>query len=203
MSVDPERHTLTHTHSHARTHAGPSAAPPAPPRTFTPSAVPSDPAPGAQPLPTLRTNRTGSTEMAGNPHHPAAAVPASPRPPGGGEEGERCPGLLPLRRPSARGSAAGSRPATSAGPAGTRPEGGPEPRGPSPAPSAAEVRAPPHPGCPGRGAGFPPHFRPTIGNLVFPNFVPPGELEGRPPPPGADLRALRLLPLKAPRKLRS
>lgn len=57
MSVDLERHTLTHTHSHARTHAGPSAAPPAPARTFTSRAVPSDPVPGAQPLPTRGTER--------------------------------------------------------------------------------------------------------------------------------------------------
>lgn len=125
MSVDPERHTLTHTHSHARTHAGPSAAPPAPARTFTSRAAPSDPVPGAQPLPTRGTERDRQRRQ-GLPVTPRQLFPHPPvpAPARGRGEGERCPGLLPLRRPSARGSAAGSRPATSAGLAGTRPEGG-------------------------------------------------------------------------------
>ena len=85
MSVDLERHTLTHTHSHARTHAGPSAAPPAPARTFTSRAVPSDPVPGAQPLPTRGTERDKQRRQ-GLPitprqlsQHPPAPAPARGR----------------------------------------------------------------------------------------------------------------------------
>lgn len=102
MSVDPERHTLTHTHSHARTHAGPSAAPP---RTFTPRPVLPVPRPVPSPCRWLLTNAAKRTSGDGSVSPPPrGGCPRIP-PPTERDDGEKCPGLLPLRRPSARGSA--------------------------------------------------------------------------------------------------
>lgn len=104
-----------------------------------------------------RIRRKRQAATAASPHHPAAAVPASPRP-RKGMMGRSAPGSYRSGGRVRAGAPAGSRPATSAGLAGTRPEGGPAggrvrtgraapprrrdsappPRDPAPAPSAAE-----------------------------------------------------------------
>lgn len=217
MSVDPERHTLTHTHSHARTHAGPSAAPPAPPRTFTPKSGP----PGsrarcqvpADGFPLTQRARVGGQEEQRRQGLPTTPLRRSPHSPARRGKGMRrgCPGLLPLRRPSARGSARRVPPRhvgraggdAAGGRAGRGTRGG-QPSCPAQPPAQEEPRPRVRPALErerGRISSAPTLGRAGIllGNLAF-QLCARGESRRALPLPGAGLGVPRdrFLPLKAP-----
>lgn len=225
----PERHTLTHTHSHARTHAGPPgraarACPDLhPPGPLPPGSCARCPAPPTREPEWDRQRRQG---LPVTPPQLFRIPPPRARPGKGvkvrGARGSYRSGGRVCARERRRvpprhvgrpaGDAAGGRLERDGagwprGPAlrGQSPPG-PRPcgpgRGPVPARSAAEVSG--HPLTQAAGledGGVGRISDQASGTWFFRNFVPPGELEGRPPSPGADLGLswFPFLPLKAAR----